>query len=143
MATQTTAPTDGNGRVGELLHRITDDVKTIARDEVELARNELAHTAKTAAGEAAIILLGAIVALIGLGLLCTAAVVALAPIISSLAIRLVIMAFIYLIIGGGLAGMFAARLKKDAVPDLKVPAYEAKRTVAGVKEALTEPNLQH
>jgi hypothetical protein len=50
--------------VGGLLHRITDDVKTIAKDELELAKNELAHVAKTAAAESAVVVLGGIVALI-------------------------------------------------------------------------------
>jgi len=56
MATQYTED-QGNGRVGELLHRITDDVKTIAHDEIELVKEELAHTAKAAAVDAAVILL--------------------------------------------------------------------------------------
>src|SRR5512143_1819674 len=124
-------PAESTGRVGDLLHRITDDVKMIARDEVELAKQEIGHTAKLAAGEAAIVLLGGIVALSGFAMLCCAAVVALAPVISSLALRLVLMAFIYLIGGGVVAGVFAKKLGHDVKPDLAVPAYEARRTIAG------------
>lgn len=136
--TQDTAapPSDGLHRVGELLHRISDDVKVLAKDELELAKDELTKHAKLAAGEGAAIVLGGIVALIGLGMLCTAAVVALAPVIASLALRLVLMAVIYLVVGGVIGAAFAKRLKHDIVPDTTVAAYEAKRTLAGVKHTL-------
>jgi hypothetical protein len=111
-------------------------VKTIASDEVELAKGELAHTARTATTEAAVVLLGGIVALIGLGLLCLVAVVALEPLISPLWLRLLIMAVVYLAIGGVVAGVFAKRLKKDAVPDFSAPVSEAKRSVGNIKEGL-------
>jgi hypothetical protein len=123
--------------VGDLLHRITDDVKVIAKDEVELAKAEITSTARKAAADAAVIVLGGIVALIGFGLLCLAAVAALEPVIHALSLRLLLMAFVYLIGGGIVAGVFAKRLGADAKPDLKVPGYEAKRTIAGAKEALS------
>jgi len=137
MTMTTNQPAESNGRVGELLHRITDDVKTIARDEIDLAKAEIAKHAKVAAGEAAAIVLGGIVALIGFAMLCTAVVVALAPVIASLALRLVIMAAVYLVLGGVVAGAFAKRLSTDIKPDLAVPAYEAKSTIAGAKESLS------
>jgi hypothetical protein len=128
---------DSNTSVGGLLHRITDDVKTIAKDEIELAKNELAHTARTAAAESAIIVLGGIVALIGFGMLCVAAVAALEGVIPALWARLLIMAVVYLLSGGVIAGVFVKRLKKDIKPDLAVPAHEAAATIAGVKASLT------
>jgi hypothetical protein len=127
------SPTDG--RVGELLQHITDDVKTIARDEIELVRAELSHSARTAITEASAALLGTIVALIGLSLLCVAAVVAVAPLIPPLWARLLIFAAVYLVIGGGVAAAFGRRIATDAAPDLAVVKYEAKRTIAGAKEA--------
>ena len=143
MATQITQNTEGNGRVGELLHRITDDVKTIAHDEIELVKTELSHTARVAAVDAAVILLAGIVALIGVGMLCVTVVVALAPVISSLALRLLLMAVVYLIIGGAVAASVGARLKRDIMPDLKVASYEAKTTVANVKEAVSGGYMHH
>src|SRR3954462_2837247 len=137
MAIQVNQPPESSARVGDLLHRITDDVKIIAKDEIELAKHEIEISAKKAAAEAAVIVHGGIVALIGLGMLCVAAVVALAPVIHSLALRLLLMAFIYLVGGGIVAGVFARKLGHDIKPDMKVPAYEAKRTVAGVKESLS------
>jgi hypothetical protein len=128
---------NGTGRVGDLLHRITDDIKVIAKDELELVKGEMQHTAKTAAFEAAVIVLGGIVALIGLGMLCAAAVAGLEPVIPSLALRLLLMAAIYIVIGGVVAGSFAKRLSKDIKPDTTVAGYEAKRTFEGVKSTLT------
>jgi uncharacterized membrane protein YqjE len=128
---------DNESRVGGLLHRITDDVKTIARDEIELAKHELAISAKHAATESAAIVLGGIVALIGFGMLCATAVAALAGVNQPTWPRLLIMAVIYLVAGGAIAGVFAKKLGGDIKPDLTVPAYEAKRTVAGVKETLS------
>ena len=141
IETPNDVPADGS--IGELLHRITRDVKTIAHDELELIRDELTRTTKIAAADAAIVLLGAIVALVGFGLLCLSAVVALHVVIASLAIRLLLMAIVYLGIGGIVAGAFGVRLKRDIVPDLKVPKYEAKRTIEGVKHTIREGGHFH
>lgn len=134
MDVEKTSPT--NGEIGSLLHRISDDMKTIARGEVELVRDELQRHAKLVAVDAAVVLLGAFVALIGLGLLCVVVVVALAPLIPALWLRLLIMAIVYLVAGGAIAGGFGKRLKKDATPDLTVPKVEAKLTAQNVKDAL-------
>jgi hypothetical protein len=112
--------------IGELLHRITDDVKTIATDEVELVRAELSTNIRIAVMEVAVIVLGAVVVLIGFGLLCTVAVVALEPVIPSLALRLLLMSGVYLLIGGVLAAVFARKLKRGA-----------QQTVHNVTEPLT------
>lgn len=136
MGTEINRDEPGHG-VGDLLHRIGYDAKVIVRDELELAKGELAHAAKAAAVESAVIVLGGIVALIGFGMLCVTAVVALAGVIPALWARLLIMAVIYLVAGGALAGTFAKRLGKDIRPDMTVPSYEAKRTIAGVKDTLS------
>jgi uncharacterized membrane protein YqjE len=130
--------TTDNGRrpIGELLRNIGEDVKTIASDEVELARTELTKNIRVAIVEVAIMVIGALVALIGFGFLCVVTVVALEPVIHSLALRLLIMAVLYLVGGGMLAGEFAKRLRKDAVPDLGPVVREAKQTVESVKEGL-------
>ena len=126
----------------ELIHRITEDVRTIARDEVELVRDEVKRLAKTAAIEGAVITFGAIVGLIGFVLLCVAAVVALQPLIASLALRLVLMAIVYGAIGAVLAGTFGARLRRDIVPDVQVPVHEAKAVVQGAVATIRERGQQ-
>jgi hypothetical protein len=139
METSQSIPADGGtSRVGDLLHRITDDIRVLAKDELELVKGEVQHTAKTAAFETSVVILGGIVALIGLGMLCAAAVAGLAPVISSLALRLLLMAAVYLVIGGVVAGAFAKRLAKDIKPDVAIAGYEAQRTIAGVKTTLAE-----
>jgi cell division ATPase FtsA len=137
-------PQTENGRVGELVHRITDDVKLIARDELELVRDELKESARNAAIDAAVALLGGIVGLIGMGMLCATAVVALAPVIPALWLRLLIMSIVYLVSGGAVATAFGLKLKNDAVPNLGVAKYEGKRTLAGLKETLVKKeNASH
>ena len=131
------APGTSNGRIGELLHKISKDVKTIASDELELARNELAHSARTAVAEGAVVVLAGIVALIGLGLLCTVAVVALAPLIPALWLRMLIMAVIYLAVGGIVARTYAMKLKHDAIPDFDAPTRQARQTIDNIKGGLT------
>ena len=139
METNTSSPDNGTSRVGDLLHRIGDDIKVLAKDELELVKGEVTQTAKTAAFEAAVIVLGGVVALIGLGMLCVAAVAALEPLIASLALRLLLMAAVYLVLGGVVAASFAKRLSKDIKPDTTLSGYEAKRTIAGVKATLATP----
>jgi uncharacterized membrane protein YqjE len=129
---------EGNGRFGEILHQLTDDVKTIAHNEIELVGLEMEKTAKTAATDAAAILLGGIVALFGLGLLSVSAVVALEPVIEPLWLRLVIMAVVYMVIGGAVAGAFARRLKRDVKPDMSRPKRQAQRTVDAVRGAIND-----
>jgi hypothetical protein len=90
----------------------------------------------------AVTLLGSIVSLIGLGLLCVAVVVALAPVIPALWLRLVITAVAYLVVGCAVAAGFARKLGA-AVPHLTVPAYEARATLAGIREALSSEQEAH
>ena len=122
--------------LGELLSRITDDVKTIARDEVALVKEELAHSARNAARDSAIMLLGGFVGLVGLAMLCAAGVAALAPVIPALWARLLIGAAVYLVAGSAVAAGFGMRLAGDK-PQLGVASYEAKRTFAGIAETLS------
>lgn len=123
--------------VRDLLYRITDDVKTLARDEVELVRDELKAAARAAALDVGAALLGAIVALVGLGMLCVVVVVALAPVIPALWARLLVMASVYLVLGTAVAAGFASRLKTD-VPSFAPAKYEARRTIKGAIETITK-----
>jgi hypothetical protein len=123
-------------RAGELVHRISDDVKAIASNELELVRGELASSVRTAAVEGAVVLLGGIVALVGLGLLCVAAVAALDTVIAPLWARLLILAVVYLGLGAVVAGVFVRRLQRDAAPDLHAPIAEARSTIHDIKAGL-------
>jgi hypothetical protein len=136
-------PATGDGAsTRDLIRRITEDVRTITRNEIELLRGEARRVARSAAADGAAILLGGIVALIGLAILCLAAVAALAPVLPSLALRLVVMGVVYLGVGGSLAATFALRLRRNAVPDLKVPVREARATLQGAKATIEERGRQ-
>jgi len=127
---------DSGAKIGDLLHRITDDVKTIASNEVELAKLEIGRTAKRAVADTAVVLFGAIIALIGLTMLAIVAVVALEPVIPALWLRLLIMSIVYLAIGGGIAVVFGKKLGHDIKPNLDLPVREAQQTVDAIKEGL-------
>ncbi len=129
--------TDDSPRVGQLIGRITDDVKAIALDEIELAKAEASRTLKTAIVNVSAIIVGGVVALLGLGFLATAAVVALEPAIPSLALRLVIMAVVYAALGAAFVIIAAKRLKSKIPPALDRTKHEAMTTVDAVKEELS------
>ena len=125
------------GDVGELLHDIGRDVKTIASDELELVRNKLSHHLERVVTRAAAVWLGATVALIGLAMLCVVAVVALAPVLPPLWLRLLLMALVYIAAGGTVAAVVGGRLSKSWLPDLSEPIAELKRTAKSIQEGLT------
>lgn len=79
------------------------------------------------------VLFGACVALIGLGMLCMVAVIALEPVIAPLWLRLLLMAIVYLAIGGAAAAIFAHRLKK---PDLGNEVDEIGQTIDAARRGL-------
>lgn len=128
--------------IGEVIGNITDDLKTIARDEVGLVKLELKHAIKMAALDAALIIVGGVVALTGVSLLCVALVVALAPVIPPLWLRLVVVAIAYLAVGAGVIAMFVKRLKKDVVPSA-LPIEETKEVIASVKDGLSRQESSH
>jgi hypothetical protein len=126
----------------DLIRRISDDLRTITRDEIELLRGEARRVARSAAADGAAVVFGGVVALIGLAILCLAAVAALAPVLSSLALRLLVMGVVYLGVGGSLAASFALRLRRRAVPDVAVPVREVRATLHGAKAAIEERGRQ-
>lgn len=132
----------GNGgpttSIGEVVRRIGDDVKTIATDELALAKLELTRGFKVALGNAVAVLLGGIVALIGFAMLCVTAVVALAPVIPALWVRMIMMAAIYLLLGGVVAGAFVKKLKVDANPAESDTVEQAEVTVGNIARGLTQ-----
>src|SRR5688572_18388308 len=129
--------------LGDVVRRIGDDVKTIAGDELLLAKLELKRAMKSALGDAAAILLGGIVALIGFAMLCVTAVVALAPIVPALWVRMIVMAAAYLLTGGVVAGIFVKKLKEDTNPAHSDAVEEAVSTVENIKRGLSPERAHH
>jgi uncharacterized membrane protein YqjE len=145
MAMNHTQPSDQGttSSLGDVMRRIGDDVKTIAGDELQLAKIELTRAMKVAAGDAAAIVLGGIVALIGFGMLCVTAVIALEPVIPQLWLRMIIMAVVYLVAGGAVAGIFVRKLKEDANPAGSDTVEEARATVENIKRGLSAGRPHH
>lgn len=128
------AATQEPAKVGELLKHIGEDVKTIAVSELELARTKLGKYLEQTVMKAAAMILGAFVALVGFAMLCVVVVVALAPVIPALWMRLLIMAGIYMAVGGGAAFLFGRRMA--AAPDLDNEVDEVGQTIDKVSDGL-------
>jgi uncharacterized membrane protein len=128
------AATQEPAQVGELLKHIGEDVKTIALSELELARTKLGTYLEQTVMKAAAMILGAFVALVGLAMLCVVIVVALAPVIPALWLRLLIMALLYLAIGGGATYLFARKMVTS--PDLANEVDEVGQTIDKISDGL-------
>jgi uncharacterized membrane protein YqjE len=106
----------------------------LAKDQLALAGAELLQGVREAVVRAALAILAGMVAAVGLGMLCVSVVVALEPAIPSLAARLVLMAVVYLVIGGAATAGVAWRLGRRAKQGLKRTKEEAQETVDAIKE---------
>lgn len=131
------SPPEDAGEAGELMKRIGDGLKTIAEDEVKLAKIELLDELKKPLASAGAIVLGGVIAIVGLGLLAATAVVALEPIVPALWLRLVLTSAAYFACGYAIMRAYAKKFMRDAVPELPRATREAKRTVEAVKAELT------
>jgi hypothetical protein len=127
---------DNSSGVGELIHRITDDMKYIAGGEVELARAEMAGRVKKAAVDAAMVVLGGVVVLIAIAMASGAIVDALGGSIPELWLRLLLVAIAYAVIGGALVVVGGKLLRKQLPPEAPRAKDEAVRTIEAVKEGL-------
>jgi hypothetical protein len=117
----------------ELVRRISDDLSTIAKDVVALGRIEITHDLRATLADVGGIVLGGVVVLIALGLLCSGVVVALEPLVASLAARMFIMAGVYAVLGLVVAGIYIKRMKGDSIG-----APRAKREVIDTAQAIRE-----
>ena len=105
-------------------------------ETIALTRAEISVVARTAVRDGAAAALGGIVALIGLAMLCVAAVDALGPVIAPLWARLLLMAAVYLAVGGGVALLFVRKLREDVASGLEQTRTETEKTSEAVEEAL-------
>lgn len=124
--------------VGTLMGRIGDGLKSIAGDQVKLARLELLDEIKKPLASAGAIVLGGVIALFGIGLLCATVVVALEPLVEPLWLRMLIMAGVYFAAGRVVMRIYMKRFELDATPELPRTKQEAKATVQAVKSEITD-----
>jgi hypothetical protein len=78
--------------------------------------------------------MGGLIVLIGFAMLCTAAVAGLAGLIAPLWLRLLIMAAVYLVVGGALAAGFVKKLRNDIPPKMPQARHEARESMLALKE---------
>lgn len=123
--------------VSALMRRIGDGLKTIATDEVKLARLELMEEIKKPLASAGAIILGGVIALFGVGLLCATVVVALEPLVEPLWLRMIIMSAVYFGAGRLVMRVYLKRFEVEATPELPRAAREAKATVDAIKSEIT------
>lgn len=123
-------------KVADVIRDIGHDMKTIAMDELELSRREVTSFIERIILKASAALLGAFVALIGLGMLCIVAVVALEPVLPALWLRLLLMSLLYLAIGGGMAVLFIRRMGAMHGPDLQKQISEIGETADAVSNGI-------
>lgn len=131
MATTNTHP-----KVADVLRDIGSDVATIASDQLELTRRELGDYMERLIIKASVSLLGATVALVGLGMLCMVVVLLLEPVIAALWLRLLLMAVVYIALGATAAYVWFKRMTALRGPDLERPLAEVKDTVRAVGNGL-------
>jgi len=136
MANPDVTPSPEPPKIVELLQDIGRDVKTIAVDELELARRKLTVFMQQLVVKAGVAVLGAMVALIGLAMLCTVVVVALAPVIPLLWVRLLVMAIVYIAIGAGTVVLCGRRMAAMHGPGLDQHVAELGETIKAVERGL-------
>jgi hypothetical protein len=123
-------------QIADLTRRIGDDLQVLARDHVELAKRELTHGFRAVTVDGVAALLGGIVALIGFAMLCATAVVALAPLIPALWLRMLLLSIVYLLAGGAVAAAFARKLRRDVPPRITKAATQARITARSLTETV-------
>lgn len=116
---------EASASTGELISRLSTELKVLVRDEIRLAQAEVSGKAKKAGIGAGIIGAGGLLALYGLGALITAAILALALVVDAWLAALIV-AVVILIIAA-----IAAMMGKNRVQDAGAPVPE--RTVESVK----------
>jgi Putative Actinobacterial Holin-X, holin superfamily III len=126
---------NGDSTMAELVKRVSTDVSTLVRDEMTLAKIELAKKGKQAGLGASLLGGGGVMAWFGFGALVAAAILGLATVLDGWLSALIIGAFL-LLIAGLLALIGRARLKRgippvpqEAIESIKADIDEVKGSV--------------
>ncbi|MBA3529430.1 MAG: phage holin family protein [Propionibacteriaceae bacterium] len=120
--------------VGDIIKNITDDVKHLVQDEIELAKAELVPSAKKAGIGAGMLGGAGYFGINGLLLLYVAAALGLAALGLPLWLSFLIVAAVLLLIAGILALVGLRQVKQVKGPDKTIA--EAKESVAEIKAAV-------
>jgi hypothetical protein len=115
----------GERSVAELVRSLTDDVKTIGKDQIELAKSELRDSARRGGKGAGLMAAVALLMLLASVLLSIAAAYGLVALGLHPGVAFVIIGVVYMIIGAILALIARSQFKRIRPPE---------RTIASVKE---------
>ena len=121
----------------ELLHQMTEQVTTLVRDELALARIELVEKGKRAGTGAGLLGAAGVIAMYGLGALFVAGGAALALVLPVWLAALIVA--VVLFAGAGVAALVGKNEISNAMPpEPKAAMASGKRDVAAVKSAIRE-----
>ena len=112
-----------------LVRDIGHDLKMIAVDEIELSHLRIKDHLDLLLRRASVVVVAALVAMIGLGMLCLVVVPALAPVIAPLSLRLLVASLVYLTLGSGAVAVLARRVTVHA-QGRRADASELEHTAA-------------
>ncbi|HEY3808122.1 MAG TPA: phage holin family protein [Kofleriaceae bacterium] len=120
-----------------VLAKIGHDFKTIVVRETELGHMAISQELKLSIEKVAIALLAAMVASVGLALLCMTVAAALAPVIPQLWLRILIMSIVYLACGA--FGVWrVAKLHSRSTVTIDEVVSEARQVATAVKDGLKD-----
>jgi hypothetical protein len=118
--------------VGELIIRMSEQTSRLVRDELRLAQAEMSEKAKHGGIGAGLFSAGGILALFGLGVLITAAILGLALVLPAWASALIVA--VPLFVAAGVAALVGKRQLSQASPTPQRTVENVKRDVEEVKE---------
>ncbi|MGH3254784.1 MAG: phage holin family protein [Streptosporangiaceae bacterium] len=132
MGPSSTAPVPGGQEhsAGELVKMMSEQVSVLIRDEMKLARLELASKGRQAALGGGLFGVGGVVAIYGAGCLLACAIIAISGVVAAWLAALIVGAAL-LAAAGGLAVLGRQRLRGSAPP---VPADAVASVRADVRE---------
>jgi ABC-type multidrug transport system fused ATPase/permease subunit len=124
--------TNDDASTGELVSRISQDVSLLVRDELRLAQAEVSGKAKEAGIGVGLLGTAGIIALYGVAVVITTAILALALVLDAWLAALVVA--IVLLAIAGVAALIGKKRVAAAAPPVPTEAVESvKRDVAAVK----------
>jgi uncharacterized membrane protein YqjE len=134
-STQTSGRTEARPSIGELVSTLSEKLSTLIRDEIQLAKLELAEKAKHAGTGIGLFVVAGVLAFFGLGVLITTAILGLANAVPAWLAALIVAIVLFAVAAGlGIAGKKA--LEKGVPPVPERAQASIKADVAAVKEGL-------
>ena len=134
-ATERSRPSPRDRSTSELIHQVTELVPRLVREELTLAKTELAEKGKRAGVGAGLFGGGGLMAFYGLAVLIAAAVLGLAEAVPAWAAALIVAA-VLLLIAGVLAAVARSEVRRAAPPVPEQAIASTREDVRAVTESV-------